>query len=151
MRFPGARRFVEPAALAAIGAAVLLDTLGYPEALAPGAPGPAFFPRILGAGLIAGAAILALRRPDRADPGGARPGSGPRIHRRRRVWVASAWIAAALSALSFVGTLFVLPPLVGGLLWLSGERTPSLLVGVPAAFTALVWLVFSVLLGVPLP
>ena len=48
-------------------------------------------------------------------------------------------------------TVAALPPLVLGLMWLSGERSPWILTAVSLAFGGFVHLLFVVTLGVPLP
>ena len=143
---PPLRLVAETGLLAAIGAAVLLDSRGYPPSLADGAPGPAFFPRLLAGLLIACAAGLAIR----AWRKGARAEAGTRIP-RLGVWIAVAWIAAFLLAWPRLGTVLSVPLLVVGLMWLTGERSWRTLVSVPLAFAGFVYLVFMVLLGVPLP
>ncbi len=147
------RQILEPALLIALAALVLVDADSYPGAFEPGAPGPAFLPRILAALLIGGGVALAGRTVRRRRAGRLpedRPPAGPRL-RRWAPWVAGAWMAGALAALPVVGTLGTLPLLVAGLLWLAGERTPWILLGVPLAFSGLVWGLFVWLLAVPLP
>ena len=170
---PPRRLLIEAGLLAAAGAAVLLDSRAYPPSLTEGAPGPAFFPRLLAALLIACAAWLAIRAwrgaKERAAGGGSRGGSdagrsrgdaasdsaagegaGSRI-RLPGVWIAVAWIAAFLLAWPLLGTVLSVPLLVVGLMWLTGERSWRTLVSVPLAFAGFIYLVFMVLLGVPLP
>ena len=53
--------------------------------------------------------------------------------------------------LPIIGHLAALPPLVLGLMWLSGERSPWILAAVSLAFGGFVHLLFVVTLGVPLP
>ena len=145
-RSPPRRLLIETGLLAAVGAAVLLDSRGYPPSLAEGAPGPAFFPRLLAVLLIACAAWLAIR--------GWRRGSGEEAGRRiplLGVWIAVAWIAAFLLVWPWLGTVLSVPILVVGLMWLTGERSWRTLVSVPLAFAGFIYLVFMVLLGVPLP
>lgn len=143
---PPLRLLVEAGLLAAAGAAVLLDSRGYPPSLTEGAPGPAFFPRLLAVLLIACAAWLALRA--------WRKGSGAKAGTRIRlpgVWIAVTWIAAFLLVWPLLGTVLSVPLLVVGLMWLTGERSWRTLVSVPLAFAGFIYLVFMVLLGVPLP
>ena len=174
---PTLRLLAEAGLLAAVGAAVLLDSRGYPPSLAEGAPGPAFFPRLLAALLIACAAWLAIRAWSGAKERGSRgakdsgsggessagrsrgsassdpaasEGPGSRV-RRFGVWIAVAWIAAFLLAWPRLGTVLSVPLLVVGLMWLTGERSWRTLVSVPLAFAGFIYLVFMVLLGVPLP
>ncbi len=170
---PPLRLLAEAGLLAAVGAAVLLDSRGYPPSLAEGAPGPAFFPRLLAALLIACAAWLAIRawrggreRGSGGESGGESgagrsrgsassdpaPGVGAESRvRRLGLWVAVAWIAAFLLVWPRLGTVLSVPILVVGLMWLTGERSWRTLVFVPLAFAGFIYLVFMVLLGVPLP
>lgn len=166
---PPLRLLAEAGLLAAAGAAVLLDSRGYPPSLTEGAPGPAFFPRLLAVLLIASAAWLAIRawrgakesgsggesgagrsRGNAASDSAAGGGAGTRI-RRLGVWIAVAWIAAFLLVWPLLGTVLSVPLLVVGLMWLTGERSWRTLVSVPLAFAGFIYLVFMVLLGVPLP
>ena len=170
---PPLRLLAEAGLLAAVGAAVLLDSRGYPPSLAEGAPGPAFFPRLLAVLLIACAAWLAIRAWRGAREMGSDGGSGgesgagrsrgnvasdsaPGVEagsrvRRLGLWIAVAWIAAFLLAWPRLGTVLSVPLLVVGLMWLTGERSWRTLVSVPLAFAGFIYLVFMVLLGVPLP
>ncbi len=174
---PPLRLLAEAGLLAAVGAAVLLDSRGYPPSLAEGAPGPAFFPRLLAALLIACAAWLAIRAWRGARGGGSGgakdSGSGGESSAGRSrgnassdsaagvrastrvqrfgVWIAVAWIAAFLLVWPLLGTVLSVPLLVVGLMWLTGERSWRILVSVPLAFAGFIYLVFMVLLGVPLP
>ena len=77
-------------------------------------------------------------------------GAGSRV-RRLGLWVAVAWIAAFLLVWPRLGTVLSVPLLVVGLMWLTGERSWRTLVFVPLAFAGFIYLVFMVLLGVPLP
>ena len=170
---PPLRLLTEAGLLAVVGAAVLLDSRGYPPSLAEGAPGPAFFPRLLAALLIACAAWLAIRawrgargrgagggsgagsgagqsRGNVSSDSAPGPGTGSRA-RRLGLWIAVAWIAAFLLVWPRLGTVLSVPLLVVGLMWLTGERSWRTLVSVPLAFAGFIYLVFMVLLGVPLP
>lgn len=158
---PPLRLLVEAGLLAAAGAAVLLDSRAYPPSLTEGAPGPAFFPRLLAALLIACAAWLAIRawrngsgaersRGNAASDSAAGGGAGTRIQ-RLGVPIAVTWIASFLLIWPVLGTVVSVPLLVVGLMWLTGERSWRTLVSVPLAFAGFIYLVFMVLLGVPLP
>lgn len=150
---------VEAGVLALLGAVVLLDTRGYPPPLTEGAPGPAFFPRLAAALLVACAlwlAVRSLRGGGRvsASAGPAAPdadGDRPRAGRGLRVWAAAGTIAAFLLALPHLGTLAALPLLLFGLMRLAGERARAVLVAAPLVFAGLVVLLFEAVLGVPLP
>ncbi|MCY4626843.1 MAG: tripartite tricarboxylate transporter TctB family protein [Acidobacteria bacterium] len=136
---------VEAGLLAVVGAGVLLDARGYPAPLIEGVPGPAFFPGLVAALLIACAGVLALR-------GTRAPQGAPESVRGvLRLLGATLWIAGFLLVLPLIGHLAALPPLVLGLMWLSGERSQWILMAVSLAFGGFVHLLFVVALGVPLP
>ncbi len=173
------RLLAEAAFLAVLAVGVLLDSRSYPASLAEGAPGPAFFPRLLATLVIACAAWLAVRArpwspPERPPEAGADGGtgvdSGQRLSRGNvfwgagasggasrgvgrgtRLWLAVGWIAAFLLAWPRLGTVLSVPLLVAGLMWLTGERSRVVLVSVPLVFAGFIYLVFMVALGVPLP
>lgn len=136
---------VEAGLVALVGAAVLLDARGYPAPLIEGVPGPAFFPGLVALLLIGCAAALALR-PRPRPAGEETPGT-----RALRLVGAVLWIAVFLVMLPLIGHFVALPPLVAGLMWLSGERSPWILVAVSVAFAGFVHVLFVVTLGVPLP
>lgn len=136
---------VEAGLLALVGAGVLLDARGYPAPLIEGVPGPAFFPGLVAGLLIGCAGVLALR-PARGGQDVRKTGGG--VH---RLAGATLWIAGFLLVLPLIGHLAALPPLVLGLMWLFGERSPWILIAVSLAFGGFVHLLFVVTLGVPLP
>ena len=147
----------EAVVLAVLAGGVLFDSLGYPPPLVAGAPGPAFFPRLVAfllLGCAVGLAFRGRRRPAPA-PGTAKAagaGADPDGTRRElRRWSAALWVAAFLLAAPVFGSLAALPALVGGLLFLSGERSYGVLIAIPLAFAAFLHLLFERLLGVPLP
>ena len=162
-----ASHLVEAGALALLGAVVLLDTRAYPPPLTEGAPGPAFFPRLAAALLIACALWLAVRpaRGGARSPASAaaaipasdagRPGAGGGLPVRRRDWrrvgAAAGTIAAFLLVLPHLGTLAALPLLLFGLMRLAGERARAVLIAAPLVFAGFVVLLFEAVLGVPLP
>ena len=177
------RLLAEAGVLAVVASGVLLDARSYPASLAEGAPGPAFFPRMLATLLIACAAWLAIRarpREKREEASSSRTGpasgTGPRAAaggdgavepgagRSRgnvfrdataspgvRLGLAVGWIAAFLLVWPRLGTVLSVPLLVAGLMWLTGERSRAILVSVPVLFAGFIYVVFMVLLGVPLP
>ncbi|WP_420634178.1 tripartite tricarboxylate transporter TctB family protein [Candidatus Palauibacter sp.] len=154
------RLLAEAALLAIVALGVLLDSRSYPGSLAEGAPGPAFFPRLLATLLIGCAVWLAVRAKPWAPPSEPPPDarrsrgnvfSGSRAGRGAHLWLAVAWIAAFLLVWPRLGTVVSVPLLVVGLMWLTGERSRAVLVSVPLAFAGFIYLVFMVALGVPLP
>lgn len=169
-----ASRWLPPVGLCAVAAVVAADTLSYPPSLVPGAPGPAFFPRLL-AGLLfalglvlaarawrddhgavepdAGAAEREGRSPERArGDGGSRPAGSP-AGRLEVVRVAGGVtaIAAFLWLAPRIDTFALLPVLVASLMALMGERRAVPLLAVPLGFTLFVYLVFHRAFGVILP
>ncbi len=161
----GLERWTAPTVLALVAAVVIIDSLAYPPSLVPGAPGPAFFPRLLAAGLLACAGVLGRRaargtpRPDGEPAGGATAadadgrGTGSRLHRLDRPRVAGGIVAVAGFLLlgPRTDTIATLPLLVTSLMALMGERRVAPLVAVPLGFTLFVYLVFERAFGVPLP
>ena len=158
------RPLAEAGLLAVVAAGVLLDSRSYPGSLAEGAPGPAFFPRLLAVLLMGCAAWLAIRASRRPEgesaPKRSRgnvlrvPGTGrslPGAGRSVRLALGAAWIAVFLLVWPRLGTVISVPLLVAGLMWLTGERSRVALVAVPLVFAGFIYLVFMVALGVPLP
>ena len=135
-RFPGL-------VVGALGAAAIWGARSFETP--PGqAYGPAMFPTIMGIGLIVCAVMIALRpvpppfeEPD--APGGK--------------WAALAYALTPVIVLLLfllVGWPLLCAPLVAGLAWLAGARPlPAVVTGLGmAAFT---WVVFAMVLRVPLP
>ncbi|WP_419941047.1 tripartite tricarboxylate transporter TctB family protein [Candidatus Palauibacter sp.] len=158
------RLLAEAAFLAVLAVGVLLDSRSYPASLSEGAPGPAFFPRLLATLLIVCAVWLAVRARPWSPPPEPPSEPPPDVRRSRgnvfsragagrgaRLWLAVAWIAAFLLVWPRLGTVVSVPLLVVGLMWLTGERSRVALVSVPLAFAGFIYLVFMVALGVPLP
>ena len=153
------RLLAEAAFLAVLAVGVLLDSRSYPASLAEGAPGPAFFPRLLATLLIGCAVWLAVRakpwsppseppsEPPPEPPSEPSPEPPPDVRRSRgnvfsgsgagrgaRLWLAVAWIAAFLLVWPRLGTVVSVPLLVVGLMWLTGERSRVALASVPLVF-----------------
>jgi hypothetical protein len=141
-------RWVEPLLLVTIAVGIFVDSLSYPSAVVPGAPGPAFFPRLLSLVLAACAGWLAWRPPGAAGLSlGGSDSTGGSI----RFGSAIVLIAGFLLLASRLDTYVLLPLLVGGLMAIMGERRVPALAGIPILFTLFVYLVFVQALGVPLP
>ena len=165
------RLLAEAGLLAAVAAAVLLDSRSYPGSLAEGAPGPAFFPRLLAMLLMGCAAWLAIRASRRSERSGSPTGRSeppptgesaparsrgnvsraPGAGRGVRLGLGAGWIAVFLLVWPHLGTVISVPLLVAGLMWLTGERSRVVLIAVPLVFASFIHLVFMVALGVPLP
>ena len=137
--------FGEAGLVALLGAGMLLDARGYPAPLIEGVPGPAFFPGLVAFLLVGCAVVLALR------PSGEPTSTALSAGGALRLGGAVLWITGFLAVLPLIGHLVALPPLVLGLMWLSGERSPWILTAVPLGFGGSVHLLFVVTLGVPLP
>ena len=150
------RLLAEAGLLAVVAAGVLLDSRSYPGSLAEGAPGPAFFPRLLAVllmGCAAWLAVRAARQPPEPDSRRSRGNvvSSAGVGRGVRLGLGAAWIAVFLLVWPRLGTVVSVPLLVAGLMWLTGERSRLALIAVPLGFAAFIYLVFMVALGVPLP
>lgn len=147
-------KWVEAAAalvLAALAVYVVVEAAGYPDSLVPGAPGPAFFPRLLAVALLGLCALLLVRlwRSKRA-PSASEPRSKAASH-RGRVLVGLVGLVLTLRLVPYLGALVVLPPALALILWLMGERRPPRLIAIPLAFDLFLWLVFVRALAVDLP
>ena len=147
-------RWVEPLLLATIAVGIFIDSLSYPPAVVPGAPGPTFFPRLMALILSACAGLLAWRPP--GAPGVQTPVTARRPEPDSaggslRFVAAIILIAGFLFLASRLDTYGSLPLLVGGLMAIMGERRVRVLLGIPILFTLFVYVVFSWALGVPLP
>ena len=137
------RRAVAAAPMAGVGLAAVLLARDFPPI--PGqAYGPALFPTVLGLGLLVAAVLVALQRPKGA-PALAVP-------QRNRVAAVACAVAPVVVILGFetVGWPLLAFGLGSVLLLLAGART---LVALATALglAALTWVLFAMLLRVPLP
>jgi len=115
-------------------------------------PGPAFYPRLVSV-LLLGFAALQLWVSWRAggpDPPAARPGEPGRAPYRYSLGTCAASVAyvALFDQLDYLGSAVLL---LGGLMLLGGVRRWPVLVGVPAGYAILTYLLFGRILMVPLP
>lgn len=159
--------FVLLGVLAAIGVAVAVRSVAYHVLGAGGRIGPGFMPLVAGGALAVFACwafteALVRRRHTRVDtdsapaePADATPADSPAergaVRPDRRVWLVFAMTVAAFGLAFVTGFLVAFGALVCALLWFV-EREKAWLavsVGVVAALGS--WLVFVVLLQVPLP
>lgn len=169
-----AARWIPPVVSCAVATVVAIDALSYPPSLVPGAPGPAFFPRLLAGLLFALGIALAVRAGREGgavhgDPHGEPAAPTDRMPDRdpepredearasaarldlARVAGGVAAIGAFLWLAPWTGTFVLLPVLVAALMGLMGERRPASLIGVPLAFALFVYLVFYRAFGVAVP
>ena len=126
-----------------VGAGAILGATEFPTP--PGQLyGPAMFPMVMGVGLLACAVMIALRPVPPPVPEAEAPGG------RLAALCFALTPALVLLAFEVVGWPLLCAPLVAGLLMLVGARPlPAALVGLGmAGFT---WVVFAMLLRVPLP
>jgi len=132
--------------LLALALGVVAETGGYPGSLVPGAPGPAFFPRFLAAAL----ALLALLLGAQALRGGRRA-EVPATEGLGRTVLALLLVVGFLLGVESLGVFLLLPPLLGGVMAIMGERRPGMLVAVPLLFDLFVYVVFYRVFSVDLP
>ena len=135
----------------ALGMAVLLVARNFPD-MAGQAIGPSTFPTLIGAGMVLGGAIVggsALRHARRHPLVILDPGWRQRTH---VLCVAFSILGSLFFAIGFESIGFPLGALVlcVGIYLMSGLRRPMLLV-MAASFVAVVTLVMTRFLGVPLP
>ena len=137
------RRLAAAGPLGLIGAAAIWLARGFPGT--PGhAYGPALFPTLLGAGLVLTAVLVALQAPPRA--------AAPPVPWRNRLAAAGVAVAPVRVILGFeaVGWPLLALGIGAALLLLAGARPlPALLVGL--GISALTWVLFAMVLRVPLP
>ena len=126
---------------------VWIETAGYPGSLISGAPGPAFFPRLL-AVLTAGLALLLGERAVRGTSTAGREVTGGEAI---RVGGAVLLLVGFRVLLGRLGTFLLLPPLLAAVMLLMGERSMLALAGVPLLFDVFVYLVFYRFFSVDLP
>ncbi|NIP57782.1 MAG: hypothetical protein GWM92_06030 [Gemmatimonadetes bacterium] len=132
--------------LLAVAVGVVAETGGYPGSLVPGAPGPAFFPRFLAAGL----ALLALLLGAQAVRG-RRRADVPTTEGLGRTVLALLLVVGFLLGVESLGVFLLLPPLLGGVMAIMGERRAGMLVAVPLLFDLFVYVVFYRVFSVDLP
>jgi len=132
-----------------LAAYVLSQAAGYPPSPIPGAPGPAFFPRLLGGALL----ILSLLLIGMALRKGRDKEAPPAIDRRAlgRVLLTLLFVVVFLIVVERGDFFLMLPPVLAGVMWLMGERRAGIMVLAPVAFSASVYIVFFRLFGVPFP
>lgn len=141
-----------------LGVFVLVTAQGIKPASVPDPIGSKGGPYFVGAVLIVGGLVLALRRivqwrreetivpaEGMEDDQGVEPGSA---FRALSIWAAA---VVYVLVLPYVGYLLATPVFVGVALWLFSIRRVAMLVGVPIGFTIPVFLVFAELLNVRLP
>ncbi len=133
-------------ALIALSAVVYRDAATYPEALAPGAPGPALFPHVLASALIVLALVLlgtSLRSKGPKEAGDPR--------RAGRVLVACVLLAAFLYLFESVNSFLLFPVLLFAFMLVLGERRWYVLLVVPLLFDLFTYTVFYKVFQVMLP
>lgn len=133
--------------LLALAAYIFVEAGGYPDALQPGQPGPAFFPRLLAVVLGGLAAVMGAQ----ALAGRTRVGDAPGREGLGKVGVAVALVAAFVASLHVGGVFLTLPLLLAAVMALMGERRIPALVGVPLLFDLFVYAVFHRFFSVDLP
>lgn len=136
------------AVLTGLGLYVIIETWGYPGSPVPGAPGPAFFPRLLALALVALSLVLAasaLRSRQRGDEGAIRWEGFPKVG-------AVVALAVVYVTLLEVGEFYLTTPLLlAAVMAVMGERRAWVLVLVPVGFVVFVYVVFHRTFAVAMP
>lgn len=129
------------------GLVLVLGSLGFPDAVGRGDPGPDFVPRLVGAGLILCAIPHLIRVPAPAGADEQYPERAALV-RIGLVFLAMVAYAYLLRELGFILTtiLFILATL-----WLAHARKPLLLILIPLLTAMGLHLIFAEMLNVPLP
>lgn len=133
--------------LALVAGTVLFDARTYPPSLAPGAPGPALFPRLLAGTLLALAALL-LAGSLREAPTERR---APDPRGMGRPGLVLLLLAAFLVLVPSLDFFLLLPILLGTVMGVMGERRRTVLVGAPVAFAVFVYALFHKAFGIRFP
>ncbi len=144
--------------IAAVGVLVLLLAFSYPTpAVVFDAIGPMGFPKVIGLFLLVGGAVLSgntvrkMRQSGRwaAEEGTEDEPEHPSSARRALLVMAGSF--GFLALLPVVGFEIVMPVGIALALWALGYRTWARRAIVGVAFTVFAFVVFGVVLGVPLP
>lgn len=135
------------ALFAVLGLYLLLASLSFPEAVGRSDPGPAFVPRLAGAGLVLLSILHLLRVPPPTSAAERYPGPGAML-RVAAVFVALLSYAFALRELGFILSTLVFLAVT---LWLANVRRPLVLLVLALVVSFGLHLVFAEVLNVPLP
>lgn len=134
--------------LIGVGLYVIIQARGYPGSIVGGAPGPAFFPQLLGASLIILSSILGIstirRRAAKSEPEFRWEGLG-------RIGGVVILTTIYLSFLPSGDFYLTTPPLLLAVMAIMGERRVWVLLLVPVAFVLFVYAIFYRIFGVILP
>ena len=143
------------AAVAIVGAAAyLLLDWNLPSARIGDPLGPRAFPALIGAGLVLSGLLLFLetwKKRRIAASGPAEPRSAEQKHVALLLAGMVAWTALYYLSFDRLGYLIATPLFILGLLSYFNRRRHAVNLVVAAGFTIVVYLLFSTLLGVPLP
>ena len=133
--------------LAAVSVYIILEASSFPEAMTPGSPGPALFPRLLALTLLFLSTLLFLQdvrgKTDAPRPIGWR--------RASRVGLLLSLIVAFLLLVDAWDTYILLPILLASTMFLMGERRIWLIATVPLLFDLFVYVVFYRIFNIQLP
>lgn len=143
-RLPG---YVVGALFAALGLYLLVASLSFPEAVGRSDPGPAFVPRLAGAGLVLLSILHLLRVPPPASADERYPSRSAML-RVGAVFVALLAYAFGLRELGFILSTLVFLAVT---LWLANVRRPLVLVAISLTVSVGLHLTFAEVLNVPLP
>lgn len=138
--------FVSGLALAALGAFVVVQALGW-DYMTPDGPGAGFFPRWYGIAMIVLSLVLVVRSLRNAAPAVVKAGDAS-SGRALACWAALVVGILLSKPLGFFASFALLCWFVGTMLFSQRQRT-----AIPFAIGAAIvfWLVFDVALGVALP
>lgn len=141
---------ITAAALLALAAFVFVETADYPGSLVRGAPGPAFFPRVLAGALAVLAAAMALTAA-RGEAGEVGAAGGEAPGGTGRIVLSLTLVVAFVAGVGTLGFFVLLPPLLACVMAIMGERRPAMLVAAPLLFDLFVYVVFYRIFAVDLP